>query len=370
MNSSSVIFKIETNTTIDIIQPPSDSIIFYAIVTVMPIGVAFNLISIIIFQRPSFNKNKMGFLYTVLAVLNTASILNYVLVTKGTLVFGYPVFFGVCGMENFIRRSFFNMCSWSEALISLDRFLSIHYPGQGKFCHTKKFHVILFIVLSFIIIGGNSTNLISNTFVSSQTNTTTRCVMSDAMNFTSTVIALFLRIYLPLGAMLFFNGLIIRDLVRSKSKVTNRTRSSKRYLREKRFAGLTVVHGFCFWIFYLPISCYLTANLVNFFNRFVNGSNSALFSFIYDATQTIAVAYHGMIFFENIIFNKIFRREFCLICCKKLSSVSSDVRDPVWWFARITFFIVKIESRTVLISVKKWQVIEKCFSFLKPRYSL
>ena len=296
----------------------------------MPTGIFFNFLSICIFSRPNLNKTNMGFLFILMTVFNSLSILNFILVTKSELILGYTVRFPICGLDNFIRRTLFSMCSWAEVLISLDRVLSVYYPCQSKFFHKKSFHAFLIAIFLCVFCALNSTNLVSTPVQVDQNNSTIQaCKTTSAITFASTVISLVMRIYLPLACIFLLNALIIRKLRKSKIKFfSNNNRLTKAHLKEHRFTVLTMLYGLVFWVFYIPVSCYLTANAVNFIYAFINESNSTLFSFIYDATQTIALSYHGLVFFMNIIFNKIFRKELTSIFYRKSGHVvSSDHRD-------------------------------------------
>lgn len=109
----------------------SDQIIYYYLVTVMPLGLVGNVISIYIYSRPSLNKKtNTGFLYIWLCIVNIFSTIWYGFITRSFNIINYTFAFP-CGIELFVRRSNFMTVSWMQVFISLDRFVAVVFPHSG-----------------------------------------------------------------------------------------------------------------------------------------------------------------------------------------------------------------------------------------------
>ena len=56
---------------------------FYFSITVVPIGIVINILSIFIFKRKSLNKNtNMGYMYSTLSLFNICALMNSILFTQ------------------------------------------------------------------------------------------------------------------------------------------------------------------------------------------------------------------------------------------------------------------------------------------------
>ena len=115
----------------------SNGISYYYLWTTFPPGILGNLISLYIYTRPQLNrKTNTGFLYAWLSIFNLLSILQYVVLTRSSVLFGFTITMP-CGLINFIRRSIFNLISWMQVFISFDRFMSVVFPTTSQFMSKK-----------------------------------------------------------------------------------------------------------------------------------------------------------------------------------------------------------------------------------------
>ena len=119
----------------------STSVTYYGLWTILPTCLVGNLISIIIYTRPNFNKKtNTGFLYGWLCVFNVIVAVYYFTVNRGAttlmLTINLP-----CGMMFYFQRTISNMISWMQVIISLDRFIAVYFPAKITFMSKK---VLLF----------------------------------------------------------------------------------------------------------------------------------------------------------------------------------------------------------------------------------
>lgn len=107
----------------------SNTISYYYLWVIIPLGLIGNLISFYLYTRPNLNKrNNTGFLYACLCVLNMISILYYAFITRSSVLFGYSTFQQPCGLNSYFRRLVFNSIPWMQVIITFDRFISVFYP--------------------------------------------------------------------------------------------------------------------------------------------------------------------------------------------------------------------------------------------------
>ena len=303
---------------------------FYFLAILTPVGVICNTLSTVVLMRPNMNKTNMGFLFSILATLDTITLLYYTLVGKATL-FGFTANFDPCGMSGYIRRTLFNLCSWLQVTISLERFINVFYANRYKFFHSKKFYTLVMLGFTVLILVTNVTLLISSqvtrtTFnnATNKTVTTTSCFSTPDMSLASSFISILMRIYIPLVIMVVLNVLIIRKMFMSRNKVQT-SKTVKSNSKEYRFTIMTCLLDIIFWIFYAPVSVWLTASIVNNFYPFINSSNSVSIGLFTSLSQTFAAGYHGIFFFTNIGLNKLFRKElFIMLRLKKTKRNQTD----------------------------------------------
>lgn len=97
--------------------------------SIMPIGLVGNLISIYIYSRPSLNKKtNTGFLYIWLCLLNMFSVLWFAFVFRSSALINYTFSFP-CGVEVLVRRANFMSVAWIQVLISFDRYIAVVFPN-------------------------------------------------------------------------------------------------------------------------------------------------------------------------------------------------------------------------------------------------
>jgi len=108
----------------------SNGIVYYYLMITFPLGLLGNVVSLYIYMRPNLNrKTNTGFLYAWLCILNLFSILNYVFITRSSILFNFTI--GLpCGVAIYIRRTVFNLISWMQVFISFDRLIAVTFPSK------------------------------------------------------------------------------------------------------------------------------------------------------------------------------------------------------------------------------------------------
>ena len=120
---------------------------FYALILTVLIGIPGNVISMFIFIKPCLNnKTNTGLLYTLLCTFNLLVIIYNILVTNSFKLFQYAIILPL-KLEYLIQTILLQILSWSQVLITFDRFIAVVYPIKGVQIIGKK------CVLYSIILG-------------------------------------------------------------------------------------------------------------------------------------------------------------------------------------------------------------------------
>ena len=311
----------------------SNQISFYVLIVIIPFGLFSNLISIYIFCKQKSNKKtNAAFLYICLSILNIISLLNIALVVRSINLFGYTINI-TCGIEIYVRRTIFNITSWTQVLICFDRFIFAVFPSRTKIL-SKKIYLffIIFLIICLILIT-NCTNLIyySETKINfnNKTNLTTvitTCIQTKQVSIATDFISILMRLYIPLFIMVALNLIVVKKLFKSKKKVKkNQTvsvhNSSK--TNEHKFMISTITMDFIFWIFYVPVSINLTLSIINTFPGALDPPIAAAkYKFYVNCSQLVAFTYHSVIIFIQVTFNHYYRNEFFILFrIKKVLSI-------------------------------------------------
>ena len=197
--------------------------------------------------------------------------------------------------------------------ISIDRYLSIAMPSKFLFRKSKYFQMLICIaILVFhmvlftpIIEAFNLTRTIN---YGNKTNLTNSTVCEfEKSSYPLDLINVFDGSVAPFTLMILFTSLMLRTLFNTRKK-TNKQGSCSSKQRDVRFAMISVILIIIFFVLTFPLY------LLNFFLYYLhlkpeqNVSNlisSAAILFIY--------INYGLLFYSNIIVNKMFREEFYLM---------------------------------------------------------
>ena len=286
----------------------------YSSLVFFTIGFVFNSISLIIFNRGPFKKLGIGFLFTILTFLEIGSIID------GWVIYLLPpsLNFTIEGLSEFtcrfltyLRRVILHCTSWSHVIITLDRYLTVKFSQKFINYKTKKniivTHLVFFSIIALIDIENlfyeikitNSTT--NSTFVK----ITSTCTANYAIGFSSNLISVILRNFLPFLIMIILNIAMCLMIFESKKKIKNRSQK-----KEMNFTLSVIALNFIFFVFYTPLSisyimvCYYQYSVV------VPAWFLSEINFINNITIVLSFIYNSLPFFINFTFNKIFRAEF------------------------------------------------------------
>lgn len=293
----------------------SETIQYYFVIIVAPIGICMNFLSLLIFFRKTFHQQTTIGVYNIcIAISNMITIFYYILVQESSTTLKMNLLIQSdfsCKIGMLFRRVIRELTPLIECLLTIDRFLDVYF--MGKFKRIKKTpYILLLILVSFIVFLIISIeNLLYNlkeTRSPSSNTTIKTCSASKEIASAADIISSILRTYLPISVMIIFNVLIIIRLREGKFKM--KTKSNK----DSKFTFIVMCLNGCFLLFNLPISiAYIIRNVyLNYFNS-PNSFFLIYINFYFDMFYVLATAYYMSNFFLNFALNKIFRQEIWII---------------------------------------------------------
>lgn len=312
---------------------------YYAILITLPLGLVGNLISFLIFIRPSLNKRtNTGFLYSILCVLNILTIIEFNLIAYSNvllkLTFELP-----CRLEYFLRELLSDSLTWMQAMISLDRFVLIFFPGRANFMTKKVVNILNFNlktflmlltflkmilkwVLCLIMIGilgliviTNSPILITYSVIICETCKpviSIPCQQTKQMLIANRIINILMRFYIPYTITICLNINSIVRLKKSKSRVigtSTQQPGSSNNNRQSKFATSTLIIDLIHLVFNFPETVF---QIYGFANMIMNNTTSLddIVVFYYNLFSHLSFGYSVVFLAIFLVFNRIFRKEF------------------------------------------------------------
>ena len=289
---------------------------FYLLLINVPIGIIGNSISIVIFNRPTFNqRTNTGFLFRILCFVNIIRILFQAIFKNWHSYTEYLIILHF-NSEYLIENVILEVLSWIHALISFDRFITVFYSTKGVRIMNRKLilYSIMFGLLVFILFT-NSPYFIRYTYSETINNCTyiNNGQLDDEIRVIYAYIKVFMEAYIPYLIMVIFDIMVIGLLRKSKTCIgATQTGNS----RISRFTINTILIDLIYLVFNFPYSFYSLFFLINYFNRLKNFFNIKFNVFISLLIQFLKFVYICFLFFIFIVFNRNFRSEFISIVIK------------------------------------------------------
>ena len=305
----------EINKRINFLNDIYDTMLFYYVVILAPIGIVANALSVVLFSRKNLNKTNMGFYGVSAAVSNIITLFYFIFAQNSTITLNTDLLTVSdisCRLTWFFRRTIRQITPAIESLVSFDRFFEVFFPRRFPIMRNKKFLMALICVIYFILSGLNFTNLLYYLNVSYSSNkTTTSCTAARWVSVSSDIVANSLRIYIPLILMVSLNTMIVVKLVKSKSMLKNRDQS-----KENEFTRTVTSISSIFFLLNFPAGVSYIVRIVYKeiyelpSNNLTMGEINFAFNILVNLTATL---YYMIHFFIHLRFNKIFRSEFLIL---------------------------------------------------------
>jgi hypothetical protein len=284
-------------------------IFFYASIYLVPFGTILNFLQVIVFSTKDFKKSNIGFLMNILTFLETLALIWSIVIFKYLSLIGINVSSYSdlsCVLFLYFVRIIQEIPLYYQAFISFINFISVAYPAKYKsFCKKKNFIFCLIGIIVFNLIA-NIPNLFRNIIIQNTTNvsTTQICIATNETDLISSIDFSLFRFFVPFIILIALNTLSVRKLIKLRS---NLNLSLK---KEIRFAKILFVLVWLFCLFNLPLSIVVIIQIVYQYFNVSNSSQLNSINFLIDITRVLAWSYYGFGFLINVVFNRIFRKNF------------------------------------------------------------
>lgn len=287
----------------------SNTFLFYANLTIVPLGLFFNLISFIIFSRKTFDKGTMGFYFKIIALMDSFA-LSTLFIQFYTQSIGIDIVLlstFTCIFFNLLLRVSFQASAWLNVIVTLDRLACIKYVHkQYKFNRNKKILSAILITTLFIIILTNTpVFFLKRNVITYLNQSVPLCNTNRTSYFVREFLYTIVRTVLPFAIMLYANITLIITLRKSRMKF----KKNKSMQREYYFASSLIIINSIFLVNLLPLEL----------SKILYSATSAQLSYftgviaiLYFVTTYISAFNHVFPFFINLKFNKIFYNEVCV----------------------------------------------------------
>lgn len=296
-----------------------EKIAYISLMVVLPFGFITNIISIFVFLRKKFMLETMGFYNIINSIINCVTIIFVVLdffIKNITNDLSSLSDFN-CKSITFGLRLFVQVISWLNVFITVDRMISITYPGRFLILKdkVKLLYIILFMICFLAAI--NTPNLLYyvDQISTNGSNGTVNiyCTATKKVNLARDIIALLFRFFFPIMLTIFFNSFLIYKLISVRKKF--RTRSS---LRREYVFSFSIMAMNCLFILALApqLIVLIYVNTIQYEIAALRYSKKVVVALFYLSSTALLTTFNfcfNMV--VNLVFNKLFRREF--ICFVK-----------------------------------------------------
>ena len=285
-----------------------DKIHYYTLITILPIGILGNFVSILIFSRPCFNsRTNTGRLYSLLCGLNLITIIFVTAFKKLDVLNAFKIHLPF-NSEFFIEDTLLQLLSWTQVLITFDRFIGVFYPINGvRFMRRKSVLLSMFLAVFFTLLCVNSPFFIRHTVTFTINNMTFSLyyIMSSEIMFADEVIKALMKVVLPYFIVAILDFKVVFH-IRFKVELG-------RINRTGRFARNSILIDLVYLIFNL-----LPTAFSLYFIAVISFQNSGLlvpsfFGFISNVLVLFPYVYMSFIVLLFVSTNRIFRNELILI---------------------------------------------------------
>lgn len=293
---------------------------FYYSVTIIPLGIILNIISIIAFSNQPNMPHNLNLLYIFLSIYDILALLNSILFAQllpslGIILFNYSTF--NCVFFNWWRKVAVQSPSWMQVLLTLERHGSATWINKLNFMDKKIYIFAILALMQFILIIANSSIawfyiLVSPVTTNSSLNVSSTasnqyCTSSLTVSFITDSVNLLFRFLLPFFIMLYFNISLSRNLYKSKRRVTSKTRS---FRRERNYTMTIIGFNVIFCLLNTPWAVwYILMHVKQLGLVFQSSFDTAVMDLLNSIVFSIFYLNNFSTFILNFGFNRVFRLE-------------------------------------------------------------
>ena len=255
----------------------NSNFMYYFNLTVIPIGLVLNLISILVFARKEFKKTTIGFYNIIICLVNIFSLIFLFIINYQETI-GKDILTSSslnCTAFSFIIRMLGLYPPWLQIMISLDRLVCISHPLEYKELKHKKLLILITLLALFcILFATNIPNIYTKLITEIDLNKTTTikyCAGGRSLVFVRDLLSIITRLLLPFILLVSFNSVILYKLIRLRKEFSN---FNSFMVKEYKFTISTLVLNLFYLVaLALNITSMALVNTFQYDIDYVNGIN-------------------------------------------------------------------------------------------------
>lgn len=335
---------------IDRITSATNTMNFYYSITIIPIGIILNIVTIIIFATIHRHKpTNSNLLYIGLSIYDLFALTNSILFAQllpslNIWLVNYSN--TLCILLNWWRKIIIQSPSWVQVLITLERYNSVVSANKINVLKSKRNLIIMlfliFLILFVVNMGHawyftivtikNSTVSIQDinnfenyliTNVSFVIKVTQVCSSTITVSLVTDAVNVFFRFLAPFTIMVVLNVLLSKNLFASKRRSTGSTRRS--FKRERNYTITVIGFNILFFTLNLPWSVwFVMSHLQKAGLGFQSEMDAAILNLLNGVVFSIFYLNNLSSFILNMCFNKIFRSYFFFLAKSHLGTSSNN----------------------------------------------
>ncbi|CAF0791346.1 unnamed protein product [Brachionus calyciflorus] len=273
------------------------NVFFYVNLSIVPIGLILNSISLVIFMSKRFNKAYFRNYYILITLFDMLTLLAF-------FIHLFPIGINIdlhltsnlnCKLTNYYLRIISKMSIWINVILTVDALIKLKYPKNELF---QKKHTLTFLVLGLFLIFHivNLVNLWFRVEMSKMSGSEVLvCTTSPKLLLIRDFLSQMFRIHLPYFLIYILNMFLMKHLRKFK----------QRYVFKNKFFSILKMNFFyCFNASPIAV-CLIIAKFSNN-NAYFKGTMYIL----YALASSWNLFNHSFSFFMNLKYNWVFRRQF------------------------------------------------------------
>ena len=285
---------------------------YYSILIVSSIGFLSNFLNILVCMRKRMRKTAMGFCNIIISTFNFAYLVLALFQNNYLTSSEYS-----CILLPYFTRVIYQMSSWLNVLVLLDRMILISYKNRSDDVFNVNMEKVSLIIMALfaLICIVNLPNIFfslqTQTYFNPLTNTTvmyTMCTSDTQTILIRDILAAVSRVVLPLVLEVIINTTLILKLIKFKNLTTTIS-----HYKEFRFAQTIIILNVFYGVSNLiSVITIVFINIYGYNQTYISTTTdqSAIASFAYVCASIFGAFINcDLIFFVNMVTNKRFREE-------------------------------------------------------------
>jgi len=289
----------------------SHDVFFYSSITFVPIGLALNIVQMLVFNSKYFDKttkkSNIGFLMKIFVAADSLALFWNFLIYQSIIGYQYFQMYSqmTCSLFLYLSLVIQQIPLYFQAFITFNTYLGVVYPYKFNSFKQKKNLIFSFLCIICFLLVLNLPSSLRYLKIKSNGHTSCESINNQIHAITTVQTALF-RCFLPYLIINTLNVLTLKKLVLSKSAL------KVSLVNERRFAFVIEILGFIYFLFNFPFCCMQIFHVIGeyLFKLSLNSNTMIQMKMWQELSSAFAWFYYGIGFFINFYFNKLFKKSF------------------------------------------------------------